>query len=208
MNHTLCTDIHNIQWQITFNRIPPEKHPVHILILPYNFSLVYFIRACGCQGKGTIKYSARKLFISEQSWRLSQYLGFCCMTQQLASLGNPTYCVFLVCDSFILREGISISLLPPSASDGNSTTSGSHHLYSPCAAVPLPLSTSQLFFYFLFFLLKRHLQAHAYRQAVVREIMISCTFTYGGSDSLNVNVSVSRRELITIWMHIVAQHRT
>lgn len=53
-------------------------------------------------------------------------------------LGNPT-CIFLACDVFVTRKRISASLLPPSVSGGNSSTSGSHPLYSPCAAVPLPV---------------------------------------------------------------------
>lgn len=60
-----------------------------------------------------------------------------------------------------------------------------------------PPSLSQLFsclvwFFLLLFLLNRHLKAHAYCQAVAREIIILCKFTYGSSDSLNVSARVCR----------------
>lgn len=54
-------------------------------------------------------------------------------------------------------------------------------------------SLSQLFSFFFFFCIDRHLQAHAYCQAVVREIIILCKFTYGSSDSLNFNAWVCRK---------------
>lgn len=110
---------------------------------------------CGSQGSVTYSTQCKTIYfraplnIESVPWLLLSIESvpglLLCDSAAGTSHGNPK-CVFLTYEGFIIRECISISLLPPSGSDGNSSTSGPH-LYSSCAAVPLPLSTVQLFFF-------------------------------------------------------------
>lgn len=97
------------------------------------------------------------------------------MTKQLALRLVTPHAVFSSRVTSSSSENTSLSLcFPPQAQTGTAAL--------PVVLVYIPLvlqppSLSQLFSFF-FFLLNRHLQAHAYCQAVVREITVLCKFTF------------------------------
>lgn len=147
LNHCLCTVIQNIQKTYINNASHSETSGAHSYT---STSLVHSVHVHGpfVDPKVRVTYSTqcKTIIYFRAALNIESVPGLLlCDSAAGTSHGNPTCCVFLTHEGFIIRECISISLLPPSGSDGNSSTSGPH-LYSSGAAVPLPLSTVQLFF--------------------------------------------------------------
>lgn len=144
---TVTVQLFRISRQPTLNgTVLLTQHPVHILTLS---SLVRFVHVHDpfVHPKVRVTYSKQcKTIISFRAPLNTESVPglLLCDSAAGTSHGNPTPCVFLTYEGFVITERISSSLPPPSGSDGNSSTSGPH-LYSSYAAVPLPLSTVQLF---------------------------------------------------------------
>lgn len=191
MNHWLCVQVFRISRQPTLNGtlLLIQKHPLHFLILHLLLFVLYMSMAClwiPRLGEHTV-HSARQLFVLEHPWTLSQYLGFCCVTQQLAHRLVTPHVVF----SSLVRTPSSENASPSLCCPRQAWTGTAALPVLIC--IPLVLQSSSLSRLFSFFSsMNKHLQAHRYCQAVLRVITLLCRFTCGSPDSPNVSAWVCR----------------